>query len=92
MLKRVLWWLGIGETAPSDNVLQTQLTPVEVTSIARAAAIDAPWRDELGTPWAAKQNGSIVWHISTMTIGSSVMITVDDATGQVLDIQIQGRR
>lgn len=78
MLARLRAWLLGARAAPP-----TRLSAAEALAIARAAvdpheAPDLmPIRDG-----ATAQDG--VWHFHTPTIGSQLVVSVDDATGRVL--------
>ena len=59
----------------------TRLTSEEAARIARDAAIGSPLVDLLVANGVAVEHGRLVWRFWTATRGSSLDVTVDDATG-----------
>lgn len=62
----------------------TRLSREEVIDIARAAIRDRPRSQDLGLAEARREDGRLVWHVSTATVGSGYCVMIDDATGTVI--------
>ena len=71
----------------------TRLTEEEVRAIADAAVADLAFLKDLMTMIRVdEREGRVLWHVGSATRGSGWTVTVDDATGQVIDRQKWGVR
>lgn len=78
------WLFGRWRAAPEPGIA-TRMTEEEVVAVARTAVGDNEMdAQSLANPFPAEHNGAIVWTVSSMVMGSSVTVEVDDATGAVI--------
>lgn len=81
MLARLrAWWRRGGRP-------QTRLTPEQAQAIANAA-MTGDWScyaGKMGAVSMERRDGRVLWQVGSATIGSGATVTVDDATGAVLD-------
>lgn len=81
MLARLrAWWRRGGRP-------ETRLTPEQARAIANAAMTgDWSWyAGKMGMVSTEQRDGRVLWQIGSATIGSGATVTIDDATGAVLD-------
>lgn len=88
MLARLrAWWRRGGRP-------ETRLTPEQARAIANAA-MTGEWSwyaGKMGIASVEERDGRVLWRIGSATRGSGVIVTVEDATGVVLDRQGWGVR
>ena len=71
---------------------KTRLSEQEVVAIARKAAYGQPSCEYLGLVMLEENAGALTWIVGSATIGSSLEVWVDDASGEVLEIKQLGVR
>ena len=69
----------------------TRLNAAEAERIARAAAAGSPLANRLVLRGAWAGDGGIAWHFWVPARGSSLVVRVDDATGDVVVERSAGR-
>lgn len=81
------WWRRGGRP-------ETRLTPEAARAIADAAMTGdwSRYAGKMGMVSIERRDGRVVWLIGSATIGSGVTVTIDDATGAVLDRRRWGVR
>jgi hypothetical protein len=72
--------------------LPTRLSSDQAIAIARSAAADDPDRDLLTITTVERRSGKAIWIVSPASMGRRLVISIDDATGEVLDKQHLGVR
>lgn len=87
MFKFISRWLS-GKTAN----IQTRLSADEALAIARSATSGDSMSQHLARTTVEERSGSVVWIVSSATVGSMIEVSIDDATGKVLDVQRIGVR
>lgn len=66
---------------------KTRLDEVRVVDIAReAAAGQAASRDRLTLVTLGQRGGRITWFVSEAVIGSALVVSIDDESGEVVEI------
>lgn len=68
------------------------LSTDQALAIARAATADDSLSEHLYLVREEKRSGATVWVVSSVTIGRMLEVSVDDATGQVLEVRHMGVR
>ena len=84
-MRRVLDWLRqqlFGPAAP-----QGRLDRERVLEIARAAAAGYREAAELSMTYLEARGSAKIWVVSTPTIGSALVVNIDDATEAVLSVR-----
>lgn len=85
-------WLFWRRTAPEPGIA-TRMIEGEVVAVARTAVSDSEMDAQaLANPCPANRDGAIVWTVSSMVMGSSVTVEVEDATGKVIGRRDYGGR
>jgi hypothetical protein len=74
--------LLLGPGAPEGR-----LDRERVLGIARAAAAGDPWAAELTMTILQARGSAKIWVVSTPTIGSALVVEIDDATEKVLSVR-----
>jgi hypothetical protein len=72
--------------------IDTHLTEQQAISIARAAAIDEPLREQLAMTLVEPRPAGPVWIVGSAAMGASLEVIIDDASGKVLEIKRAGLR
>lgn len=72
--------------------IQTRLSADEALAIARSAASNDAMSQHLGPTTVEQRSGSVVWIVSSATVGRTLEVLIDDATGKVLDVRHVGVR
>jgi acetylglutamate kinase len=86
MISRILnRWFGRSHTS-------TRLSQEQAVQIARQAAAGQLNCELLGLATVEEQNGKRIWAVSSATIGSSLLVRIDDESGDVLEVKRQGVR
>jgi len=80
-------WLG-----KSPPPIPTRLSSDEAIAIARRAAADDPECDQLTIASVERRSGNAVWVVSPAVVGRHLVISIDDATGNVLEKKHVGLR
>jgi uncharacterized membrane protein YkoI len=80
-------WLSKKKEKP-----KTRLSEHEVIAIARKAASGQPSCENLCLITLEENAGALIWIVSSATIGSSLHVWIDDASGEVLEIKRLGVR
>jgi hypothetical protein len=70
----------------------TRLSQQDVLAIAATAATDALLADLMTITSVEQRDGRLIWHIGSATVGSGLTVTVDDATGEVIERKTWGVR
>jgi hypothetical protein len=70
----------------------TRLDEAEAVRIARQAAAGYPDRDLLSMVTLSEESGRITWQVGAAAVGSRLVVTIDDETGQVVEIKRYGIR
>jgi len=92
MFQRLLHrWFGTRQDTKSPKA-QPRLNEEEVLAIARDVASEYPGCESLSMATFEEQSGTLIWSVSSLTIGSSLHVSIDDTTGQVLEIKRLGVR
>ena len=91
-MNRIVEWFRerlLGPRAPVGR-----LDRERVLEIARAAAAAAgdPWAAELAMTNLEARGSAKIWVVSTPTIGSALVVNIDDATEAVLSVRRFGVR
>ena len=74
-------------------VIPTRLTSTDAVALAKQAASDHWLRNSLNVATAGRrEDGAVVWTVETGGVGSFLRITIDDASGAVLDRQSHNGR
>jgi uncharacterized membrane protein YkoI len=71
---------------------KTRLSEQEVVAIARKAAAGLPNCEDLCLVMLEENAGALTWIVGSATIGGSLEVWVDDASGEVLEIKQLGVR
>lgn len=90
LLERLLWFLGLKYRAP-----ETRLSDEEAIEIAAAYAESENFSrfDSELYPFEVREvDGRLVWLMRTPTKGRWVIVSIDDATGEVLGHKVHGIR
>ena len=80
-------WLGKG-----PQPIPTRLSSDEAIAIARRAAADDPQRENLTMTRVERRSGKATWIVSASVVGRHLVISIDDATGEVLEKTHLGTR
>jgi uncharacterized membrane protein YkoI len=80
-------WLSKQKERP-----KTRLSEEEVVAIARKAASGQPSCEYLGLVTLEENAGVLIWTVGSATIGSALVVWIDDASGEVLEIKQLGVR
>jgi hypothetical protein len=80
-------WLSKKKERP-----KTRLSEDEVIAIARKAASDYESCEYLGLVTLEENAGTLIWTVGSATIGSALVVWIDDASGEVLEIKQLGVR
>jgi uncharacterized membrane protein YkoI len=80
--------LGKKPTRPPPSRLSSD----EAIAIARRAVAGDPVAEDLALAKFELRSGKAVWVVSSATVGSMLEISIDDATGQVLEQKYIGMR
>jgi|APLak6261673822_1056097.scaffolds.fasta_scaffold00580_4 uncharacterized membrane protein YkoI len=80
-------WLSKKKKRP-----KTRLSEQEVVAIARKAAAGQPSCEYLGLVMLEENEGVLTWIVGSATIGGSLEVWIDDASGEVLEIKQLGVR
>lgn len=80
-------WLGQKTRNPASR-----LTGNQALEIARKAASGYPNCEDLAIVALKEQDGTPIWIVSSATIGRTLQVFIDDATGKVLEISQIGVR
>lgn len=72
----------------------TRLTEEEVRAIAHDAAAAAAYEspEAMICTTLQKEQDRTIWRVSSATIGSGLLVSIDDATGEVIDVRRRGIR
>jgi len=70
----------------------TRLSSDEAIAIARRAAADDPQGDLLTIAHAEQRSGNTIWIVSPAVMGRHLVVSIDDATGEVLEKKHVGTR
>jgi hypothetical protein len=70
----------------------TRLSEAEARAIARAAVPDGFFKDRMTITKVESRDGRLLWHIESATRGSGLRVTIEDATGQVIEQKKWGVR
>jgi hypothetical protein len=84
-MSRIVEWLRerlLGPRAPVGR-----LDRERVLEIARAAAAGYPGAAELSMTYLEARGSAKIWVVSTPTIGSALVVNIDDATEAVLSVR-----
>jgi len=76
----------------SPKPIPTRLSSDEAIAIARRAAADDPQCEDLTIASVEQKSGKAIWIVSPAVVGRHLVISIDDATGQVLEKQHFGTR
>lgn len=87
MFKLISRWLG-GKAAK----IQTRLSADQALAIARSATSSDAMSRHLGPTTVEKRSGSVVWVVSSATVGRMLEVLIDDATGEVVEVRHVGVR
>jgi hypothetical protein len=87
MLSWLRQWFG-----EDDAVHSTRMTPPEVIAVAKEAAKGEPLHERLQHAKVREQSGTLIWYVSSDGKGATLIVTVDDATGEVLETALRGVR
>jgi uncharacterized membrane protein YkoI len=87
MFKLISRWLSGRSSNP-----QTRLTADQALAIARSATPNDALSRHLGLTTVKERSGSVVWIVSSATVGQMLEVSIDDATGEVLDVRHVGVR
>lgn len=71
---------------------ETRLSKDEVLAIARKAASEYPSGEDLNIVTLEQNAGVSIWIVSSATVGHTLVVWVDDASGDVLEIKQLGVR
>jgi hypothetical protein len=71
---------------------QTRLSNDEALIIARNAAPYDPLSADLGVTTVENRSGHLTWLVSSATVGLALEVTIDDASGNVLEVRRTGIR
>jgi hypothetical protein len=80
-------WLSKKKKRP-----KTRLSEQEVVAIARKAASGLPNCEDLCLVMLEENAGALTWIVRSATIGSALLVWIDDASGEVLEIKRLGVR
>jgi uncharacterized membrane protein YkoI len=87
MLKLISRWLS----GKASNI-QTRLSADQALAIARSATSGDALSRHLGHTVVEERSGSVVWMVSSATVGQMLEVSIDDTTGEVLDVRKFGVR
>lgn len=87
MFKFISRWLS----GKASNI-QTRLSADQALAIARKATSSDALSRHLGPTTVEERSGSVVWLVSSATVGGMLEVSIDDATGEVLDVRHVGVR
>jgi uncharacterized membrane protein YkoI len=76
----------------SEKPVHSRLSREEAVAIARRAAANDPMSQDLSMAMVREQSGKVVWIVCSAAIGRTLEVTVDDASGDVLDVRRVGVR
>jgi hypothetical protein len=88
MIKAAWSWL----TKSEGSSPVSRLTVEEVISIAQSIAAGQAGSELLSATLVNVVDGKLTWTVSTPTVGSSLVVVIDDATGAVLAVRREGTR
>jgi len=71
---------------------RTRLDEARVLEIARTAAAGQPHSELLTIVTLGEHAQKPTWFVSTATVGSSLVVTVDDGSGEVVEMKRYGIR
>jgi uncharacterized membrane protein YkoI len=80
-------WLSKKKECP-----KTRLSESEVIAIARKAASGLPNCEDLCLVMLEENADALIWIVRSATIGSALLVWIDDASGEVLEIKRLGVR
>jgi len=80
-------WFGCAQRKPP-----TRLSADDAVAIARTAAAGEPLCDQLAMTLVQERPGGTVWIVGSAGVGYSLEVTIDDASGRVLEIKHGGLR
>jgi hypothetical protein len=63
-----------------------------VLEIARLAAADTPYADEIGIASLKLHDNKLIWTVLSATVGQQVEVTIDDASEKVTSVKTVGVR
>jgi uncharacterized membrane protein YkoI len=72
--------------------IRTRLTADQALAIARSATADDSLSRHLGPVKLEDRLGAPIWIVSSATIGRMLEVSIDDATGKVLEVRHSGVR
>jgi len=78
--------------AEGQKPLPTRLSAEQAIELARAAADSDPRRDLLTMTSVRERDGARIWSVSSATVGSALVVELDDATGEILRVYNVGIR
>jgi hypothetical protein len=64
----------------------------KVITLAREAASEYPNSEELSIVTIEERSGALIWIVSSATVGRMLQVSVDDASGEIVDIKQVGVR
>ena len=70
----------------------TRLSRDAVLAIARSATANDPLAEELALVTLEQRAGRAIWIVASATVGTSLHVSIDDASGEVLEKQYLGVR
>jgi hypothetical protein len=70
----------------------TRLSEQEVRAIAKAAVAEGFFKDLMTITSVEQRDGRVLWHVGSATRGSGLWVTVNDATGEVVEQKKWGIR
>jgi hypothetical protein len=71
---------------------QTCLTKDEALELARAAARGHSGADQLTMVSVGEIEGRTTWFVGTPTVGSALVVSIDDESGRVIEVKRHGVR
>jgi uncharacterized membrane protein YkoI len=72
--------------------IQTRLSAEQALAIARSATSNDALSRHLGPTMVEQRSGAVVWIVSSATVGQVLEVSIDDATGEVVDVRHVGVR
>jgi hypothetical protein len=69
-----------------------RLSAQQAVELARVAAASDPRHEDLSMSTVQDRSGTLVWIVSTPTIGNTLEVEIDDATAQILHVLRRGSR
>jgi hypothetical protein len=87
MLDFIARWFG-----KRKHPAQSRLSSDEALAIARRAAAGDPLLEYLSLVKIEQRSGNATWIVSSATVGRMLQVSIDDASGNVLEMKHIGMR